>query len=263
MKRMTKLLLKTAFIFLITGAAFGVASLCLGFRPVQFRDAIEEGRFELIGSSAKNWSIREWIPGWNVGEVDVDQTYEDVRLLDLDVGAADCRIIVTDEDTWKVTGYNVPSGFRYEQSGKILKINSRVSSWGIWNLGRSDAQLEIRIPGDQIIDTLEIDMGAGNLTVEDGVIKCKKLDVNCGMGNCSIRADIRKEGSIDAGVGNIDLTLTGDIQDFDYEIDCGIGRVDIGDEHYSNLGTRKIIDNHASGKLDIDCGVGSVNIDFE
>lgn len=49
MKRSTRVLLFAALTFLITGLALGLASLCAGFRYDEFRRAVAEGEFEIVG----------------------------------------------------------------------------------------------------------------------------------------------------------------------------------------------------------------------
>ena len=40
----------------------------------------------------------------------------------------------------------------------------------------------------------------------------------------------------DCGIGNIDLDINGKESDYDYEISCSAGEVDIGDSSYSGIG---------------------------
>ena len=68
----------------------------------------------------------------------------------------------------------------------------------------------------------------------------------------------------DCGIGNIDLDINGKESDYDYEISCSAGEIDIGDSSYSGIGHEKKISNPgASGKMDLDCGVGNITVDFE
>lgn len=263
MKKLTKALLKAAFVFLIVGAAFGVASLCLGFRPVQFQEAVEEGKFNLTASSSWVDGVRDWIPDFSVGTVNVSRTYSGVQSLDLDVGAVDCRIVFYDGESWKVEGCDVPSSFQCDQSGEKLEISCKKNSWGIFHWGSSSAQVDVYVPSSQILDTFRADVGVGDLYTEDGVLKCSELELDCGVGDCEIRADIRNKGDIDVGVGDVYLALEGKQTDFNYDIECGIGSVVIGDDEYSDLGAKEKIDNKASRDLKLDCGVGDLTVEFQ
>lgn len=54
MKKSTKTLLMASFAMLIVGAAFGIVSFCFGFEVEAFREAVDEGKFQVIGPSG--WS---------------------------------------------------------------------------------------------------------------------------------------------------------------------------------------------------------------
>ena len=55
-----------------------------------------------------------------------------------------------------------------------------------------------------------------------------------------------------------------DLKDYDYEISCAAGAIDIGDSSFSGLGHEKKISNPgSSGKMTFDCGVGNITVDFE
>ena len=86
-------------------------------------------------------------------------------------------------------------------------------------------------------------MGTGNVDLEN--LNVQNLEADC-------------------GIGNIDLDINGKESDYDYEISCSAGAVDIGDSSYSGIGHEKKISNPgASGKMDLDCGVGNITVDFE
>lgn len=263
MKKTTKFLLMAAFSFFIVGAAFGVVSICLGFRPDEFRAAAEDGRLRFPGSAKWTGNIRGWVSDLTTDCYDFEETYTDVEALDLEVGAADCRLILYEGDTWKVAGYQVPSRFKCRQSGKTLKIDCSKNGWGFLNFGMTNTELAIYIPRSQALRTVKLDVGVGSLETEDGVLKCDKLELDCGVGECTVRADIGQKGDIDGGVGNITLTLIGKEQDFNYDIDYGVGSVEVGKSSYSGLGGDRKIDNDADRDLEIDCGVGNIVIDFE
>lgn len=262
MKKTTKTLLMAAFAFLIVGAAFGIVSFCLGFEAEAFREAVDDGKLHVVGPSGWSGDVKAWISDLTTGNVEFEDTYTGVESLKLEIGAADCRIIPYTGNEWKVSGYGLPSRFTCKQSGKTLKIDCSRSGWNLFNFGGDHAVLELYIPKNQCADEIKINTGVGSVETVDGTLICNKLDLDCGVGECIISADIRDKGEIDGGVGSIVLTLAGTEQDYNYEVDCGVGDISIGDGHYSELGGKKKIDNRADRDLDIECGVGSVEIDF-
>ena len=67
----------------------------------------------------------------------------------------------------------------------------------------------------------------------------------------------------DCGVGEIDINLKGQEEDYDYEVSCGVGDVKIGSHSYSALGNDKNIDNNADNTITLDCGVGQIRVMFQ
>ena len=59
------------------------------------------------------------------------------------------------------------------------------------------------------------------------------------------------------------MKLYGEEEDFNYDIDCGIGSIDIGEKRYDSLGAEAKTDHGAEKKVKIDSGIGSVKVWFE
>ena len=73
---------------------------------------------------------------------------------------------------------------------------------------------------------------------------------------------MKSSADIQCGVGSIVYTASGHEEEYNYEIECGIGEVLCGDSSYSGLGKNRHIDNNADKDISIEGGVGSVIIDF-
>ena len=110
---------------------------------------------------------------------------------------------------------------------------------------------------------LEVSVAAGELT-NAGKIRSGEAEIEVGTGNVDLNHFQAKRIEADCGIGNIDLSVKGKEADYNYEISCGAGSVDIGDSSYSGLGHEKKVSNPgASGKMSLDCGVGNITVDFE
>ncbi|MDO4322023.1 MAG: DUF4097 family beta strand repeat-containing protein [Lachnospiraceae bacterium] len=263
MRRMTKVLLMTALGCGIIGGAFGIVSLCSGFQADEFATALTDGRFQISGRPEWTDSVSSFVTDFTEDGVDFEEVYTGIDSLNLDIGVADCTIIPSDTQEWKVVGYDVPSRFKCRQRGKTLDIECKKGFWSFLNIVQQEPELEIWIPKSQLLKEVRIDVGVGDLNAVKGVLRCKQLEIDCGVGDCDIRADIEKRVEIDGGVGHVQLMLTGQEKDFDYDIDCGVGSVEIGGKKYSELGSETKIDNDADKTVKIDCGVGSVEVEFE
>lgn len=263
MKKMTKVLLALALVCGITGGAFGIVSLCSGFRMEEFRTALADGRFQMAGVTDWTDDVGSIVTDITAERSNFEETYSGVESLKLDIGVAKCTFLPSDSKEWKVIGYDVPSRFRCRQRSGTLDISCRQAFWSFLNIGNSGPELEIWIPRSQLLEEVQIDAGVGDLSAAEGILWCERLEIDCGVGDCDIRADIEESAEIDGGVGRVQLELVGQEQDFDYEIDCGVGSVDIGEKRYSELGSETKIDNDADKTIKIECGVGSVEVRFE
>ena len=68
------------------------------------------------------------------------------------------------------------------------------------------------------------------------------------------------DAEISGGVGDVNIGIIGEKEDFNYELSCGMGELDVFDDSYTSLGKDKEIDNDAKYTISLDCGVGRVNV---
>ena len=121
----------------------------------------------------------------------------------------------------------------------------------------------INLDDDFYAKKLKVSVAAGEF-LNDGAVTAEKADISVGTGNVDLDNLNVQNLEADCGIGNIDLDINGKESDYDYEISCSAGEIDIGDSSYSGIGYEKKISNPgASGKMNLDCGVGNITVDFE
>ena len=121
----------------------------------------------------------------------------------------------------------------------------------------------VNLDDDFYTKNLKVSVAAGEFS-NDGAVTAEKADITVGTGNVDLENLNVQNLEADCGIGNIDLDINGKESDYDYEISCSAGAIDIGDSSYSGIGYEKKISNPgASGKMDLDCGVGNITVDFE
>ncbi len=262
MKKTTKTLLLLSLAFFLSGVALGIASLCAGFNYNEFVQNVEAGRFNL--------PARKLAAGLGVLTTDekgksFEQTYTGVRALDLKVGLADCEIIPCDGEKWKVEGERLNSRFSCKLEGGELSVNCGRPLLSFLRTKNNTSKLRLYVPRDQVLEEIDIDTEVGTVAMsgDSDFLKCEELKLECGVGKTSLRADIREEGKLEGGVGEIRLTLAGKEDDFNYKVEYGVGNVAIGGEKHSGVGGDYEVDNGASKDLKVECGVGSVELLFE
>lgn len=207
-----------------------------------------------------------------IREIDLELSYMQVVVKE---GSGDSVIVDMSEVNEKLK-----ARVSIEQEDGELKIEDQ-STHNLWkNFSIKDAgTLVIQVPKDRALEDVSLEVGAGQLTVESlhagcldinvgagrAVVKqfeVKDLNIDCGAGQADLTGTITRESEIECGVGSIDLSLTGSQNEFDYELDCGIGQLRVGDESYTGLSNKRSIDNGTGKRMDIDCGIGEVQVSF-
>ena len=178
-------------------------------------------------------------------------------------------------DSFSVKVYNDKgNNVTIKESADTLKVRStkRVQS----------RKVCVFYPKDVKLDELDIEMGAGSVYL-NREIQTNKLSVEVGAGefegNASVTAreaeleigtgsmtftDLSAEKTNgECGLGELDLTMTGDEEDYNYDLQCGIGNMDVGSDSYSGFGKEDHISNTgADRKMDLECGMGNVSVSF-
>lgn len=106
-----------------------------------------------------------------------------------------------------------------------------------------------------------VEIGAGEVVINK--FQADEAEFECGAGSITASGDVRSLADIHCGVGSIAYTASGREEEYNYDIECGVGEVICGDNSYSGLGKDRHIDNNADKDISIEGGVGSVIIDFD
>lgn len=111
-------------------------------------------------------------------------------------------------------------------------------------------------------EKLEVEMGAGEFE-SNALVTAKEADLQIGTGSMIFTDLSAGKTDGECGLGELDLTMTGEQEDYNYDLECGIGNLDVGSDSYSGLGREKSISNTGAGrKIDLECGMGNVSVKF-
>lgn len=226
--------------------------------------------------------------GWVIksGEVEYEEqireSFQDIRKIDADISAfaGKLKIELSDVEQVIVETDNIGKdlGFSCTQSGEELELKTKDKFLDRNRQGKGN--ITVYLPETLNLKELKIELGAGYLYLDNVCVDELKIDagageaelidfcadeakMEAGVGKLTARGMVIGDIELEAGVGCIEYTVAGREEDFDYEIQVGVGTVKCADSDYSGLGFEKVIDNHAGRKMDIDCGVGSVNVQFD
>mgnify|MGYP000469571191 CR=1 FL=1 len=172
----------------------------------------------------------------------------------------------------------------YDDSGKNVTVKESSDTLKVRSTKKLSKTRKVHIsyPEDVKLQELEIEMGAGTvylnrdietekLSVEMGAgefesknpVTAREADLEIGTGSMTFADLSARKTDGECGLGELDLTLTGTQEDYNYDLECGVGNLDVGSDSYSGLGREKTISNKgADRKLDLECGMGNISVDF-
>lgn len=110
------------------------------------------------------------------------------------------------------------------------------------------------------LEKCQADVGAGEINFEE--IEAKELELKANVGQIDTEEIKADQIVIDCGIGSIDMLAAGREQDYNYVIECSVGEVDIGDNSFSGLGSKRKIENAGDKNMQVKCGVGQVDVSF-
>ncbi len=239
-----------------------------------------------------NWKNNETI--------DFSQTYTDVKSLYINHSTGKLNIRVGDEFRVEAANVPESFKASVNNNGELTISESNDGIKFLWfTIGRIynlKSQITVYVPETFIAEKATLDAGAGNITI-DG-LHTKRLEINagagnidgegltadkvsvdggvgnvtlddvkftdavfdCGVGKLDISGSLIGDTDISCGVGSVDLDLTGNVNNYSFKVDSGLGAV--------RLNGKKISGNHkaninAENMIQVDGGIGSVDISLD
>lgn len=152
---------------------------------------------------------------------------------------------------------NIPEGFVFDRvnmetgAGQV-KID-RLSA-DILSLSLGAGEVEIRELTAN--SRAAIEGGAGEMTIEGGLIH--NLDLDMGVGELKLKSRIEGSSRLNFGVGEAELTLVGSREDYKIELDKGICEAKLEGEPMRD----DSVYGGGQNRIEIDSGIGEIEIEF-
>jgi len=120
--------------------------------------------------------------------------------------------------------------------------------------------------GEVIIDgvncnELSADIGAGTVSIKNG--QTKDADFDIGMGELIYNGYINNNLDADVGMGSINLQLWDSQDKHNYDLECSMGAITLGQKEYGGMAFETKIDNSADSDYILECDMGSIDVTFE
>lgn len=174
------------------------------------------------------------------------------------------KIVITEkQDNWffkKQKGdlvITIPSDLEFEK----VKISNGAGKLSIEKLITDELDLNLGA-GETIIDNIissstKIDTGVGRTIIKDG--KIKDLDLDIGIGESEITAKLVGKNKIDTGVGALKLNLLGSNDDYEININKGIGEIKVDGKSVSD----NVVIGTGENNVVVKGGLGEIKINFK
>lgn len=117
--------------------------------------------------------------------------------------------------------------------------------------------------GEVTIDTLtattaiDIDGGAGKITISGGALH--NLDLDMGVGQLNLTSALTGEGDFDLGIGESNITVIGNKDDYKLDIEKGIGNITVDGTSVSNIKGQ----GNGNNGIEVSGGIGAINLNFK
>lgn len=110
------------------------------------------------------------------------------------------------------------------------------------------------------VHELEVNVGLGQIVLQD--MDVAELEAEIGMGELEARGAITEKADISCSMGNVEMTIDGREEDFNYDLQGGMGNMDVGGMKHSGLGFERSTNNGAAKKMTLECSMGNVSVRF-
>lgn len=110
------------------------------------------------------------------------------------------------------------------------------------------------------VDKFSANIGAGR--VEANEVSAREVDLEVGMGECVYHGTITRDLDAECDLGNMEIITTGSMEDYNYEIECNAGNIDLGGKSITSLAAEREIYNGAAGTFELSCNMGNITVDF-
>ena len=152
----------------------------------------------------------------------------------------------------------IPENLKFEE----VKVNTGVGKINIDNLITEKLSFELgagetQIQNINVSKECEIEGGAGKITIESGIIN--NLDLDMGVGEINLTSTLTGKNEINAGIGNLEIELTGEKESYEIKANKGLGSV--------KTDGKEMVDGEKYGDgentIKVDGGIGNITIDFK
>lgn len=300
MKKWTKIMLITGMICFAVGLAICIVTSAFGAGTVAM-DMAADGKLSLAHvPSWVHFEIGDFdfdeINGTKIENSDemiaLTKEANQISALDLEIGGVELVLRESEDENFYLQNQtNIK--MEYKIDGKTLRVQSKnkhatyngmvylympkdyrleeldieLGAGAIENETEITAStLNITVGAGQVIlsditaDTADFELGAGQLELTESTVT--NLDAEISMGEMIYEGSILGDTDAECAMGSIQFDLEGEVEDFNYNVECGAGDVTIDGNSFAGIVDHNM-DHHAKKNMNIDCSMGAISVNFD
>ncbi len=120
-------------------------------------------------------------------------------------------------------------------------------------LGAGDVYFE----GLHAASDIEIEGGAGKITIDNGTLN--DLTLEMGVGELNLTAALLGNSDLEFGIGESNLTLIGSEDEYQINVQKGFGSITIDGKSVNHLNSS----GNGQNRVELDGGIGAINLNFQ
>lgn len=251
MKKFTKIALSLSAFFAVVGVVSIICAFSMGLSWNSLEEMTQDGMFSISFGNSNH------VHQSTHSSLEHHQSQHDCSNLDIEILAGNLNIYYDDVDEIEVEQSGI-SNFKSQVNGDTLQISGGKKI----SVNNSGGSITIVIPKDFVFEEVDMEIGAGQAEIDS--LCAESLDIEVGAGQADfINLDVQYFNA-SAGAGQINAKLVGSESDYNYDVECGIGEIEIGGSKFGGFAKDTYIENPgAERELDIECGVGQIIIQFQ
>lgn len=192
--------------------------------------------------------------------ISVEYEYKNENIIKLDIDITASEVEIKKSDKFSIEAEEVPSGdfesFVKDDTWYITNKTSRITMFNKYT-----SKITIYVPNNYVFDNTTINLSAGKVTIEG--IDTNNCTLRVGAGELKYKGKIQNNLKVDCGAGNVEVELKGDEEDYNYDVDVGMGQIEINDTSYAGIAIQKNIDNDSNNLIELKVGAGNIKIEIE
>lgn len=179
--------------------------------------------------------------------------------------------VYENSDNSQILLYADGKKIQYKEEGNTLKIvdkqKNKNGTIELYLPGKAWKEIDMELGACKAtIDSLtagdiSIELGAGE--VEIGNLEATlEAELMVGAGEISVGRFQGNHLDLECGMGSMQVNCEGNQEDYNYSLECGIGKIRIGENTYTGLAHEQNWNNQSCKSMEIKCGVGEISLDF-